>query len=87
MVTGRVITSDNGHQLYIPIGFAHGFVTLEPEIEIVYKCTDYYAPETEGTIVDSCGIDCLFQCHPILSDKDNAPSISEFDTFIFGKNS
>ena len=38
----------NGHQLYMPIGFPHGFVTLKPDSEIVYKCTDYYAPGSEG---------------------------------------
>ena len=84
------MTAKNGHQLYVPVGFAHGFVTLEPNSEIVYKCSDYYAPETEGTIRwDSCGIDWPISGNAILSEKDAiAPTFNDFySPFDYGKNS
>lgn len=87
---GYELTAENGHQLYVPAGFAHGFVTLEPDSEIVYKCTDYYAPETEGVVRwDSCGIEWPLTCGPILGDKDAiAPALTEFESpFIYGENS
>ena len=87
---GYELTEENGHQLYVPVGFAHGFVTLEPDSEIVYKCTDYYAPETEGAVRwDSCGIHWPLPVDPILSDKDDvAPALADFDSpFIYGENS
>lgn len=44
------LSSDNGRQLFIPTGFAHGFVTLEDDVSMLYKVSDYYAPSREGGI-------------------------------------
>lgn len=89
---GYELTAENGHQLYVPIGFAHGFVTLEPNSEIVYKCSDYYAPKTEGAVLwndPDIGIDWPIEANPILSEKDvAAPLLADFESpFVFGKNS
>lgn len=71
---GVELSFDNGRQLFIPAGFAHGFATLEPETEIVYKCSDYYAPECEGALrFDDPGlaIDWGLEGSPSsISDKD-----------------
>ena len=87
---GYELSAKNRQQLYVPPGFAHGFVTLEPDSEIYYKCTDYYAPETEGAVRwDSCGIEWPLSGDPILSDKDAiAPVLADFDSpFVYGENS
>lgn len=87
---GYNLSAKNGRQLYVPVGFAHGFVTLEPDSEIIYKCSDYYAPETEGAVRwDSCNIKWPFEGEPILSDKDSlAALLSEFESpFVYGENS
>jgi dTDP-4-dehydrorhamnose 3,5-epimerase len=88
---GYELTAENGNQLYVPVGFAHGFVTLEPDSEIVYKCSDYYAPETEGAVLwndPDIGIDWPTEAEPILSDKDAVASVfSDLESpFIFGEN-
>ena len=89
---GYELTAENGHQLYIPLGFAHGFVTLQPDSEIVYKCSDYYEPKTEGTILwndPDIGIIWPTKADPILSDKDAAaPLLVDLESpFVFGENS
>lgn len=47
---GAVLSDDNHDMLWVPPGFAHGFVVLSEQADIFYKCTDFYAPEHERTI-------------------------------------
>lgn len=79
---GEELSYENGKQLWIPAGFLHGFVTREPDTEIIYKCTDHYAPECDGAVRwDSCGIDWGFDGTPVLSGKDEAaPVLADFDS-------
>ena len=83
---GEELSFENGKQLWIPAGFLHGFVTREPDTEIIYKCTDHYAPECDGGVHwDSCGIDWGFDGTPVLSGKDEvAQTLTDFDSpFIY----
>ena len=89
---GYELTEGNAHQLYVPVGFAHGFVTLHPGSEIMYKCTDYYAPQTEGSIRwndPDISINWPLAEKFILNKRDAvAPLLKDFETpFIFGENS
>lgn len=79
---GVELSFANGKQLMIPAGFLHGFVTREPDTEIVYKCTDYFAPAADGAVRyddPDIGIDWGLTGDPVLSDKDAAaPFLREF---------
>ena len=89
---GYELTEGNAHQLYVPVGFAHGFVTLHPETELMYKCTDYYAPKTEGSIRwndPTIGIEWPLAERLVLNERDAiAPFFKDFETpFTLGENS
>lgn len=48
---GAILSAENHRQLYVPPGFAHGFVVLSESADFLYKCTDYYHPEDEGAVI------------------------------------
>jgi dTDP-4-dehydrorhamnose 3,5-epimerase len=79
---GAELSAANGRQLFVPKGFLHGFVTLEPDTEVLYKCTDYYSPECDGAVHwSTCGIEWPFDGTPVLSAKDaEAQSFQEFES-------
>ena len=78
--TGVTLSADNKKQLFIPQGFAHGFLTLTDDVEVQYKADNYYAPHYDGNIRwddPDIGIEWPFE-PSILSDKDkNAPLLKE----------
>ncbi len=70
---GKILSAENKHQLWIPEGFAHGFLTLSNTAEFLYKTTDYYAPECERSICsDDTSINIVWPTDltPLLSAKD-----------------
>lgn len=70
---GAVLSAENKHQLWVPEGFAHGFVVLSETAEFLYKTTDYYAPAHERCIRwndAEIGIDWPLENGPLLSPKD-----------------
>jgi dTDP-4-dehydrorhamnose 3,5-epimerase len=82
---GEELTFENGRQLFVPEGFLHGFVTLEPESEIIYKCTDVYVPECDRAVrFDDPDIAIAWPfaaADMTISDKDcNAPFLKDAGT-------
>ena len=69
----EILSAENKRQIWIPKGFAHGFITISEKSEFLYKTTDYYAPETEKTILwndSNIGIEWPIKDEVILSIKD-----------------
>lgn len=76
------LTAEGGEQLYIPVGYGHAFVTLEPNVEVMYKVSDFYAPDHEGGVLWSDpALAVRWPLPPagaILSDKDQSlPTLAE----------
>lgn len=82
---GVVLSSENKQQLWIPPGFAHGFVTLSETAEFLYKTTDFYSPEHERCIAwndPTIAVDWHFSGTPSLSAKDQlGKSLAEAEVF------
>lgn len=84
------LSAENKKQLFIPRGFAHGFITLTDNVEVQYKADNYYAPEYDGNIRwddPEIGVDWLIK-PVILSEKDkNAPLLKERTNlnFVYGE--
>lgn len=77
---GAVLSDTNGRQLWVPPGYAHGFLVLSELADFEYKCTDYYHPEDETGLVwndPEVGIDWPIH-EPALNDKDKAmPTLAD----------
>jgi dTDP-4-dehydrorhamnose 3,5-epimerase len=83
---GAVLSAENKRQLWVPEGFAHGFLVLEDGTEVIYKCTDYYAPDFERSLRwDDTAVGIGWPAldgPPILSAKDaGAPTLERAELF------
>ncbi len=82
---GVNLSAENSRQLWIPPGFAHGFVVVSEQAEFLYKTTDYWAPEYERCLAwndPEIGIDWPISETPLLSAKDQlGKSLSEAEVF------
>lgn len=82
---GVRLSAENKRQLWMPEGFAHGFVVISESAEFLYKTTDYYAPAHERSIVwddPEIGIKWPIEGEPLLAGKDrDAPRLTEAEVF------
>lgn len=81
------LSAEKWNQLLVPIGFAHGFVTLEPNCEVLYKTSNYYSPKHDKGLAwndPALGIDWKLEGEkPTLSDKDTAnPALKELPAYF-----
>ena len=83
---GEILSSENARQLYVPPGFAHGYVVRSDNAEVEYKCTELYHPEDDYGILwndPAIGIDWGIK-NPILSEKDKQqPLLKEVKDILF----
>lgn len=83
---GAVLSAENKHQLWVPEGFAHGFVVLSETAEFLYKTTDYYSPQHERCIRwddVQLNIEWPFEFQPQLSEKDSrGTSFESAEVFV-----
>ena len=84
---GALLSAENHHMLWVPPGFAHGYVALSDEVDFLYKCTDFYAPQHERAIRwddGEIGVQWPLPVgtSPTLSAKDAvAPQFKDAETF------
>jgi dTDP-4-dehydrorhamnose 3,5-epimerase len=84
---GIVLNDFNHHMLWVPPGFAHGYLALSDKVDLMYKCTDYYAPQHERAIRwDDPQLNLQWPLPagvaPILSEKDaSAPLFRHVETY------
>ena len=72
---GFILSAENKRQLFVPPGFAHGFLTLSDTVDFLYKCGEYYSPQDERGIIwndKDIGIDWPLDGDPVLSERDTA---------------
>jgi dTDP-4-dehydrorhamnose 3,5-epimerase len=79
------LSAENGCQLFVPVGFAHAFLTLEPDCEVEYKVSELYAPECDGGLIwNDPTLDIAWPvagAAPVLSEKDGRlPTLADFDS-------
>jgi dTDP-4-dehydrorhamnose 3,5-epimerase len=83
---GEYLTAENNHQLWVPAGFAHGFVVLSETADFIYKTTDYYHPESERSILwndSNLNIEWPIDFIPSLSTKDEeATAFKDADYYL-----
>ena len=91
---GEILSGNNNLQLFIPEGFAHGFITLENETVFQYKCSNYYSPKSEGGIlfndpeinINWSEVSGIPENQFLVSKKDlQLPSFNNFNSRLFSK--
>lgn len=82
---GTILSEKEPRQIYLPEGIAHGFLVMSEEAVVLYKCTDFYLPAAERTLLwddPEVGIDWPLDGEPILSEKDlKGVALSEAEVF------